>query len=155
MRYTSSFPVLDFHFVVCLIMLVHWLVKTWYEILKSSTHSVITRLWVAGNAITSVVMTVFTDHHQWFNITLKSLTYLFIVEMLPPGAYHSSSMGHMRAQMAPGSTPPYGYSQQMSNQSAYNHPQSSPNYPMASNHQNGSSLEQLEKVSKCSLPHRL
>ena len=57
-------------------------------------------------------------------------------------------MAHMRQQMGPaaGATSPYGYSGQMGNQSPYSMQQSSPNFPMASNHQNGSSLERLEKV---------
>lgn len=69
--------------------------------------------------------------------------------MLPPGSYHSS-MAHMRPQMGPAggaaAAPPYGYSQQMANQSSYSMQQSSPNFPMPSSHQNGSSLERLEKV---------
>lgn len=58
-------------------------------------------------------------------------------------------MAHMRQQMGPaaaGAASPYGYSGQMGNQSPYSMQQSSPNFPMASNHQNGSSLERLEKV---------
>lgn len=84
----------------------------------------------------------------------------YCTEMLPPGQY-PSTMGQMRPAMGhQGPSPPYGYPQPQQSigtppvtQSSYSLAQSSPHYPVASNHpsQNGSSLEQLEKVSSCDI----